>query len=235
MITTKQEVFKDYRKIRTLLNHFYERLIGIESFKRNFTETFRLTDAKYLEVIPENSTIEYLDCSKQAPYFKLKQEYTYMDKLQMGTIQIDDTYPELFDLPGDRVAIHFSMGSMARLLELLISSNSLPMFGMKVNIMQNSLKEFLKQVPTKGHVLLENKCKTLSESIKINSIAQQLFYPLYVIYGSQEKKSKTVTLLDRSNRTEHKIEIKDLDNYLGKYTFLKRRKIFFTSTFVKDL
>lgn len=236
-----KEIFLD---LRQELAQFYQKLLK-KSCKDLFYETYRLYKEDFRNLIApslyENAiVIEDLTAEKDedAPYFDIKQEFTLKNKkdkdLQCGTIQVDLKNPKAFNLDNCAV-IHFSMGSLQRILDLLICQDKIPKLGLKVKFLNPTYQEeFLNHWSDKYGLLIDNKNKVLSESLALKSLKEQIFYSDYLLIGPKEIENNSYTLIDRITKEQFTFNKKDLLEHLEKKNYVQHNQIIFQKNFLNS-
>ena len=247
MITVKEKVLEDFNNIRTNLKDVYTRLFGPE-WPNFFRQIVRIEKDKfeyYRQFLEQLNTqcdrdlmvelLTYEDPLKK-PYFELKYELAYTGGAKLftlGTIQIDYLYPELFGLDTknytERVALHFTQGSIPRIIKVLAMENRIPKKGVKVFAFDKSLSlEFLDEL--KCSKLMDNTSKNILASIKHGPMELK-FFPLLAVIGPLENENKTVSIMDRNLKTNYTIsqnQFLEQINSDGLYT--DQKETYFTST-----
>lgn len=240
---TLKDIFLD---IRNQIALFYKSLLKSDC-KDIFYEVFRVYDLEHKHFIPQKiytkeTQVEYLtnENENEKPYFSIKQEFTaknVVDRdLQCGTVQLDFKNPVAFNLP-DYVVVHFSMGSLQRLVDLLILQDKIPMFGIKVKFLGDEFKDpFLKTWPMEYGLLIDDKKTVLSESLAIKSLKEQIFYPHYLIVGEKELNNNTYTLINRLDKSKKQYTFtkNELLTYLGSRNFTSAPEIVLQSTYLNS-
>lgn len=217
---------KIFTELKLQIAGFYEKLLN-KSCKAKFYEVYRLYQDFSRDLItatdyqtPEScedltSTEDY-----KKPYFCIKQEFTYKNSdkdLQLGTVQLDLLNPQAFNLK-DAAIIHFSMGSVQRLMDLLIYENSVPHVALKVKLLKPEFEEpFLKSWALDYDLLFDMKHKNLAESLSIKSLKQKVFYPMVLIIGGKELEGHKYTLINRIDESQHYLTLSELETYLKAY------------------
>ena len=218
MITIQNQVEEDFKKVRSQLLEISKSLFGPD-WVNNFHEVIRV-DAKsfdkystLINYISETSVskvfvqkMTYEETSK--PYYGLKYELAYRGAsslFTLGTLQIDYHYPKLFNLDtsvyGDRVALHFSPGSIQRIVEVLIKEERLPFKGVKLYCISGQPVEVMKDLNLKCSYLIERG--TMKEALR-STMMEKEFFPLLVIVGPKQQQEGSVSVADRvtlKNRT----------------------------------
>ena len=221
LVIKKEKMISAYNYVQSALDLFYKNLLNFE--KKDFKKKYVVYDESFLELAHQN--LEDLTKEKEKPYFGLKLQYDYEDS-QIGTVQIDTTLPSYFGLKDDYVCIHFSTGSILRLMPLIFK-NKRPVFALKVVLKKTSLQDlnFLKPY----NLILQNKTENLSESICATDL-EKFFYPLVLIYGEEQKTKNHYTLLNRFSKEEFKFKKENFLQYLNNNEVLKQGEIFYTKS-----
>lgn len=222
--------------VRNEIARFYKDLLH-KDCKDLFYEIYRLyEDSARSMILPKAFTtqpiVEELTTEPEAtkPYFCIKQQFTYRidsanNDLQIGTVQVDLANPRAFNLEGSAV-IHFSMGSIQRLVDLLVHENFIPMMGLKVKFLKDSYKDvFLATWSKEFGLIVDDKNKNLAESLSIKSLKEQIFYPLVLIVGDKEISTGQYTLVNRLNKKQYTLTRTQLEQYLKTFNFIRNPQV----------
>lgn len=203
MNTIDSDFLKDFQVIRTGLFEFYKKLWGPQ-WKNLFHEVFRVEKSKFpiykdfIENLVDQGIVELFESSE--PYYELKYEISYKGSSQLftlGTIQIDYVYPQLFKLDqkeGVRPVLHFSPGSIQRIIEVMVTQDNIPKRGMKLYCVNKKPQDFLEKVTIDCGILIDNTSKNLKECLSRKNPYEKIFYPVTIIFGEKEEKNQSVTL-----------------------------------------
>ena len=214
----KEKVSKVFWDTINLLNEFYKDL-GIQD---HMVPIFRYTTEEGEKIIPlkdlpENSWVEHGNFTEETrPYFRVKYEVNYTGckaPVQLGTVQIDDDLPKKYNVNG--VLIHFSMGSLERLVAVLEAQNLSPALGLELITLGNgssALKTIQEKIPYPLKWTSVRGSHSLSKALR--GSVDFLRYPWVLLVGPEELKQGTVRLLNRKKGTEQIVSLSMLRSKL---------------------
>lgn len=247
MITIKEDVLEDFLKVRSCLFKFNESVFG-PSWSSNFYQVIRvnnISSIKYKDFISElartsviETIVEEVDWTTSTPYFELKFELSYKNGpklITLGTLQIDYLYPQLFGLDttmfGARPSLHFSQGSICRIMDVMIRESVLPKKGVKLLCLEGDPLEQWNKLDLKCAILVEDTATSIKKAIP-STFYELLFYPLLVVIGSNQIKSNTVTVFDRVSKRNYTCSIDEFKEEINRdIHIMESKQIHYKSTF----
>ena len=251
MITVEPEMLKDFSRVRELIFLFYEDLLGPD-WAIYFEEIVRVSSEnyqKYREFIDgmtpprDNQLVVHLNDYKESPpYFELKYELAYRGGprlITLGTIQIDYLYPKMFELDqskyGPRPALHFTQGSVPRIVELMVNQGKTPCKGVKLFTFKGVDRDLvIEALNLKCAILLDNTSVNLNQALK-SSPLEALFFPTLIVVGEQELRRREVATLDRNSKINRNYTYEELSDLINRDRFfMESKQIHYSSTFCRD-
>ena len=175
-----------------------------------------LSDSR-LPSISQDAPWQEIDESEPRPYFKIKYEINYCGgrlPVQLGTIQIDEDLPKMYGLPG--VVIHFSMGSIERLIHTIDQVEALPANYLKLVVLDHPCDQFVSKVVDvlKCYPLRTIRLSGQSQLIKAIRVKQKSEdlreCPLILLLGSKEASMNKITIIDRRDHSQKIATLEEL-------------------------
>lgn len=212
-----------FQKIYSKIWEFYE-LIGLKD--SCFSEIYRLTEGVLqtegwsdIGQLPlrkgQGGWIEYPEPNHK-PYFKLKYEVCYHNTtspIQLGTIQIDRTLPEYYGLEG-KVLIHFSMGSIERIIATLLYEGIT--FCNKIRLIEiGDLPPLL----LRDYQVQTHRVRGTSQLVRHLKRDDQI--PSITIIRGKREVERGIVRVCEPNRIELEVPVDDLETFLARKGCLK--------------
>jgi len=236
--TVMEDYKKDFVVIRKNLQCFYDQLLGC-NWSENFVQIIRINQDKYEQykpfmdqlsqgAAPSKFFVEVLKNSNSqcCQYYHLKYELSYIGKghpFTLGTIQIDFEYPEYFLLDkskyGLKPTLHFSQGSINRVVQVLIGRKDVPQRALKVYVLGQDMeakKQKIRDLNLEQSLLWDDSSKNLSQALSYDKL-NQFFYSTILVYGDRDHLQGTYTLITRSNNKEQRKQLVLSELQLKKY------------------
>lgn len=247
MVTVKEDVLDDFIKVRACLFEFNQSIFG-DPWISNFYQVIRVNSkslTKYSEFLkelnessPVETIIEQVDWSTSTPYYELKYELSYRNGpklITLGTIQIDYLYPDLFSLDttvlGNRPCLHFSQGSISRIMDVLIREAPAPQKGITLLCLGVDPMQQIAELGLKCAILIEDSNALVKKAIPC-SYYQAIFYPRLVVIGGAELEKDTISVIDRSTKKNKVYTRKQFIALINQDLFMmESREIHYKSTF----
>ena len=226
MLIKEQDIVPVFQRIHGLMVQFIKDL-GVSP--QRMVQVYR-TPAGQIPYPFEQSTIPRVDQRiwwdqevlepQSRPYYVVKYQRSYtggLSPMQLCTIQLDRFLPSIYGIK-DRVLVHFSMGSIPRLIALMDMEKTLPLLGVLIRDLEGDQNDLIETLEPYARLVIDRRGTGTSGLAKTLSGTDEQIqtYPLVVLRGARQRSRNMVKLIDRSDRSQSLLTLQGLRVQLSK-------------------